>query len=99
MLKLTPAQLALLRRLPDSPSDGGLRCVGGRKVTAHKLVALGLAKRVGERFNAAWFARTTEGRLLVDLALAACPECGGDLGGTDVGRLEEHRTGCSRFPL
>lgn len=77
-----------------------MRCVGGRKVTAHKLVALGLAKRVGERFNAAWFARTTEGRLLVEgLALAACPECGGDLGGAGVGRLEEHRTGCSRFPL
>lgn len=28
-----------------------------------------------------------------------CPECQGDLGGTDLGRLENHKAGCSRFPL
>lgn len=28
-----------------------------------------------------------------------CPECPGDLGETFLGRLEEHRSGCSRFPL
>ena len=28
-----------------------------------------------------------------------CPECGGDLGGTDLGRLETHKAGCPRFPL
>lgn len=28
-----------------------------------------------------------------------CPECFGDLGGHDIGRLEEHEPGCPRFPL
>jgi len=28
-----------------------------------------------------------------------CPNCGGDLGGTAMGRLEEHVGGCPRFPL
>jgi NTP pyrophosphatase (non-canonical NTP hydrolase) len=30
---------------------------------------------------------------------AFCEECGGDLGGTHVGRLERHESGCPRFPL
>lgn len=68
--RLTPPQLELLRRLPDSPSDG-LRCVGGKKVTAKKLVALGLAKQVGHdgglRFDAPreYFVRTLYGAALV----------------------------------
>ncbi len=28
-----------------------------------------------------------------------CDECGGDLGGQEIGRLENHKTGCSGFPL
>lgn len=28
-----------------------------------------------------------------------CEECGGDLGGTEIGRLEDHKPGCSLFPL
>lgn len=28
-----------------------------------------------------------------------CPECNGDLGGLYMGRLEDHRPGCARFPL
>ena len=28
-----------------------------------------------------------------------CPECGGDLGGTQVGRIESHKPGCKHFPL
>lgn len=27
-----------------------------------------------------------------------CPECGGDLGGVEIGRIEDHRAGCSRLP-
>lgn len=30
---------------------------------------------------------------------ASCPECKGDLGGVEIGRIEEHRKGCSRLPL
>jgi len=30
---------------------------------------------------------------------ARCPECKGDLGGVEIGRIEEHRKGCSRLPL
>ena len=33
------------------------------------------------------------------VANPVCPECGGDLGGTDIGRLENHESGCPRFPL
>lgn len=68
---LTPPQLALLRRLPDSPADG-LRCYGGKKVTARKLVALGLAKCVGFQ-RGSWagppleyFNRTPEGKARVE---------------------------------
>lgn len=28
-----------------------------------------------------------------------CPECAGDLGGNFIGRLEDHKGDCSRFPL
>ncbi len=28
-----------------------------------------------------------------------CPDCSGDLGGTALGRLEEHAPTCPRFPL
>jgi len=28
-----------------------------------------------------------------------CSDCFGDLGGHDIGRLEEHMPGCPRFPL
>jgi hypothetical protein len=34
-----------------------------------------------------------------DEAPPQCEECGGDLGGTAVGRLETHAGTCSRFPL
>lgn len=63
--RLTPPQLALLRRLPDSPSEC-LCCVGGKKVTARKLVALGLAKCVGIGIAAEYFNRTPEGKARVE---------------------------------
>lgn len=28
-----------------------------------------------------------------------CPDCNGDLGGNFIGRIEDHRPGCRRFPL
>jgi HAD domain in Swiss Army Knife RNA repair proteins len=28
-----------------------------------------------------------------------CPDCGGDLGGEQLGRLEKHEANCPRFPL
>lgn len=59
---LSLAQLALLLQLPDSPADG-LRCVGWKKITARKLVALGLARCVGAGSwtSAEYFVRTSEG--------------------------------------
>lgn len=35
----------------------------------------------------------------LELVETTCPSCGGDLGGTAIGRLESHVPGCPRFPL
>jgi hypothetical protein len=55
-------QIALLRRLPDSPSDG-LRCTQTRR-TAESLCRRGEARCVGEHeiFHTRRYVRTEEGR-------------------------------------
>ena len=67
---LTKPQLVLLQALPDSPSDGR-RCVGGKKVTARKLAAMGLAKCVGVGLMAEHFVRTDLGRKQLNAAVSA----------------------------
>ncbi len=37
--------------------------------------------------------------LVTSGAQDTCPDCGGDLGGLYLGRLERHAAGCPRFPL
>lgn len=39
------------------------------------------------------------GRLQGTGAPGTCPDCGGDLGGDHLGRLEDHKPGCPSFPL
>lgn len=55
---------------------------------------LEVAAECGDR---AWAAFTMEE--LIDIARGSCPDCGGDLGGDMVGRIESHAPECPRFPL
>jgi len=40
-----------------------------------------------------------DARIAVAEAQNECPDCGGNLGGGHLGRLETHKAGCPRFPL
>ncbi len=58
---LTLAQEAVLRRMPDRPSDG-VRLRGGAYMTALSCVAKGLATQVGLDLVGGHFARLSAGR-------------------------------------
>jgi len=72
-MKLTPPQRALVRELPDDPSEGQ-RCRGPRYRVAEALVRLGLARRLGAPEAAGprlWgmggsYLRTPQGRTLAE---------------------------------
>jgi hypothetical protein len=60
LYRLTPAQRALLERLPDAPSDGrGL--VGPALRVANNLKDRGLVRSVGRCFYRTYFVRTDAG--------------------------------------
>ncbi len=77
------------------------------------LVATDMVVNNGEFVELRWFTLEEARKLnmhpgclaLVELVFSLfganplCEECGGSLGGTALGRLEDHRPGCKNFPL
>ncbi len=61
MKGLSHGQLMLLKELPDSPHEEGLRCTYTRRNQAFNLVERGLARRT-DTTPGAWFVRTAEGK-------------------------------------
>jgi hypothetical protein len=62
----SPQQWAMLKTLPDAPSDGR-RIKGTRLRTANSLVELGLARRIAglREGEGGYYVRTTEGYALL----------------------------------
>lgn len=99
----------------EIPPNGGIEINGGTLVRAAKICECNtpglIANKIEEGDEYAFERGAAVAFGLIGMAEAItetdyirkshpkCPDCKGDLGGNFIGRLEDHKPGCSRFPL
>lgn len=78
----------------QSRYENAVRCIPLTRDKRCRDLLIEVAKELGRRLG------LPEGKISQAVRRTGyCSECSGDLGGHDVGRLEEHAPGCPLFPL
>lgn len=93
--ELQPVLSRLISRLPFTIRDGRHKS-NPRVWTLTRIEAWFRERGVLARVSMDGAHISLEGARLIDPARPRCPECAGDLGGLEPGRVETHKPGCPR---